>query len=349
MTMKKHEPIRIGFCGLGQWGPNLLRNLRENDKCQVVALCDPDEKRLREFQQLHPEARLYGNVDEVARDGEIEAVVVATPAGLHEEQVTRLINAGKDVLVEKPLALTLEGARGLVAKARAAGRLLMVGHTFLFNAAVRRVHEEIASGTLGSLQFIHAQRLSLGRVRDDCNALWNLAPHDISILLYWTGEMPDSVSARGLAFRERHAQEDIALCVLEFPSRIIASVQVSWLNPVKVRQTTLVGSERMMVYDDVDAENPLTLYDQGLREVSRPGPEGSYERFRLEVRHGLEEKLKVEKREPLAEEVAHFLDCVRTRKEPIGSGEEALRIMSVLEACDRSMKSGGQPVTPEPI
>ena len=340
-------PLRIGFAGLGQWGPNLLRNLRQNPRCEVVSLCDRDDGRLQEFRKLHPEARLTHSVEELARQDDLDAVVLATPAGLHEEQVTLLLESGKDVLVEKPLAMTLREARRLTDLANARGRVLMVGHTFLFNPAVRRVREEIAGGTLGKLQFILAQRFSLGRVRQDCNALWNLAPHDISILLHWLGTMPVSVSARGMAFYERHEQEDIALCVLEFPGRVIASVQVSWLSPVKVRQMTVVGSERMLLYDDVSQEAPLTLYDQGLKEVALRDPEGSFERYQLVVRQGKETRLEVPRQEPLALEVEHFLECIGTRETPIGSGEEALRITSVLEACDRSMKNGGERVTPE--
>ncbi|CAN5324815.1 Gfo/Idh/MocA family oxidoreductase [soil metagenome] len=343
------RPINVAMCGLGQWGPNLLRNLRENADCRVVALCDREPARLADFQKILPEAKLLSDVAEVAAMPDVDAVVLATPAGLHDSQVRLLIEMGKDVLVEKPLAMTLAGARTLTHLARKDGRILMTGHTFLFNPAVRRVRQEIESGSLGELHFIHAQRMSLGRVREDCNALWNLAPHDISILLYWLGAMPVSVSARGIAFHERHQQEDIALCVLEFPGRIMASVQVSWLNPVKVRQMTLVGSQKMLVYDDVDAERPLMLYDQGVKEVAQRDPEGSFERFRLEVRRGSESPIAVEKREPLAEEIAHFLHCIRSREEPLGSGDEALAVMSVLEACDRSIAAGGKLIVPEPI
>jgi predicted dehydrogenase len=321
------------MCGLGQWGPNLLRNLRSNSGFQVAALCDRDEIRLREFQSLHPEASFATEVEEIAADSTIQAAVVATPAGLHAEHVRLLLESGKDVLVEKPLA-------------RTSGRILMVGHTFLFNPAVRRVKEEISKGTLGELDLVLAQRMSLGHIRTDCNALWNLAPHDVSILLYWLGTMPVSVSARGLAVHERHVQEDIALCVLQFPGRVMASLQVSWMNPVKVRQMTLVGRKRMLVYDDVSQEAPLTLYDQAVEEVARRDPEGSFEGYRLQIRRGPSSVIPVEAREPLAVEVQHFLDCIRSRREPLSGGEEALRVISVLEALDRSIKRDGEPVEP---
>jgi predicted dehydrogenase len=337
------------MAGLGQWGPNLLRNLGENPSVSVAALCDRDPARLAKFRDQHPAARLCADLADLANDPQIDAIVVATPAGLHAEHARLLLNAGKDVLVEKPLAMTLREASELVALARSRGRILMTGHTFLFNAAVRRVREEIRQGTLGPLRFISAQRLSLGQVRSDCNALWNLAPHDISILLHWLGETPVSVTARGITFDPRQQQEDIVLCQLEFPSRVLASVHVGWLNPVKVRAMTLVGAKRMLVYDDVDSTRPLTLYDRGLQEVETTAPEGSLERFRFAVRPGPEEQLAVEWREPLAAEVDHFVQCIRRREEPIGSGAEALRVISVLEACQESLRHGGKPVIPAAV
>lgn len=343
----KKPVISVAMCGLGRWGPNLLRNLRENPRCRVAALCDREEGALAAAAPHHEGARLHRTVGDVAADPDIQAAVVATPAGLHREHAELLLRAGKDVLVEKPLAMTLADASFLVALARAEGRVLMVGHTFLFNPSVRRAKREIDSGSLGRLQLVLAQRLSLGQIRSDCNALWNLAPHDISILLHWIGRMPDSVTARGIAFHEGHKQEDIALCVLEFPGRVMASVQVSWLNPVKVRHMTVVGSERMLSYDDVNTEAPLVLHDQGVKEVPAYPPEGSFERFQLQVRRGGSRVLEVGAEEPLALEVDHFLECVGTRSEPKGSGAEALAVISVLEALDESLKAGGAPVAPQ--
>lgn len=336
------NPIRIAMAGLGQWGPNLLRNLLDNEDCRVVALCDRDPARLREFSARIPDVVTYPDVTDIPRDA-IDAVVLATPAGLHETHVRHAIAQSWDVLVEKPLAMTSNASAALVELARTSDRILMAGHTFLFNPAVRRVRDEIAKGTLGKVQLILAQRMSLGRIRTDCNALWNLAPHDVSILLYWLGEMPTSVTARGIAFHPGHTQEDIALCHLEFPGPTMASIQVSWMNPTKVRQMTVCGSERMLVYDDVDTAHPLTLYHRRVEEV-RDAPEGSLERFHLEVRNGPHEELPIDPAEPLALEIAHFLDCIRTRREPIGSGADALCITRVLEACDLSMKQGGVPV-----
>lgn len=343
------SPIRVAQCGLGQWGPNLLRNLAQNDGCVVGGLCDASEARLNEFAERHPGAKRVQRVEDIAALDDIQAVVLATPAGLHAQHVRLMLESGKDVLVEKPLAMTLAEARELNALAEKLGRVLMVGHTFLFNPSVIETKRQIEQGVLGDLQLILAQRLSLGRIRADCNALWNLAPHDISILLYWLDAMPTSVSARGIAFRERHAQEDFAFCVLEFPGRVMASVQVSWLNPVKVREMTVVGSERMLVYDDVNGEAPLALYHQGVEEVSLRDPDGSFERYQLRVKPGDKEVLPVEKGEPLAAEIAHFIHCVDTREIPRGSGKQALRIMSVLEALDQSLKQYGAPLVPEEV
>ncbi|MEO8376217.1 MAG: Gfo/Idh/MocA family oxidoreductase [Candidatus Sumerlaeota bacterium] len=347
--MTSTVPVSVAVCGLGEWGPNLLRNLLQNENCHVTALCDRDKARAAEYAKAHNIKSVYESVDDVALDPYVDAVILATPAGVHEEQVKMLLDEGKDILVEKPLALTLDGARDLVRLAREKDRILMPGHTFLFNSAVRRVKHELAAGTLGKLNLILAQRMSLGRVREDCNALWNLAPHDISILLYWLDMMPVSVTARGTAFHEGYKQEDIALCILEFPGPLVASVQVSWMNPVKVRQMTLVGSQRMLIYDDISRDRPLTLYDQRIEEVARVRREGTLEEFELRAKRGAETPIFVEQKEPLAEEVAHFLSCVQSREQPIGGGEQALRIMSVLEACQQSLRSGGHSIVPEAV
>lgn len=342
------DRIQVAMAGLGQWGPNLLRNLQASDAFELAAICDRSDAALDKFRSCLPGVSVYHTIEALAVDPRIDAVVLATPAGMHEEHATLLLEAGKDVLVEKPLAMSLAAARRLVRLSESRGRVLMAGHTFLFNPAVRRVRQEIESGRLGRLQYLSAQRMSLGQVRGDCNALWNLAPHDVSIMLNWLGSMPTSVSARGLAFHAHHHQEDIVLCVLEFPGRVLASIQVSWMNPIKVRSMTLVGSERMLVYDDVESERPLTLYHRGIDEVSAGEP-GSFESFQLVIRRGPEEALEVPRIEPLAAEVAHFGECIRSRQTPIGSGIEALRIVSVLEACQDSLRSGGRPVVPSPV
>lgn len=331
--------------GLGQWGPNLLRNMREAG-AEVAVLCDANPARLEEFRPLHPGARLTASIDE-ALAIDADAAVLATPAGLHEEHVARALLAGRDVLVEKPLALSLASARRLAGEAEKLGRILMVGHTFLYNGAVRRTRELISAGTLGHLRCILASRMSLGQIREDVNALWNLAPHDASILLHWLGVMPTVVTARGLASFPGHRQEDFVLCTLEFPGPVLASIHVSWLAPRKVREMTVVGTERMLHYDDVSREAPLTLYHKGAREVPRTAPDGSLEGYRLAVRQGTEEVLTVEGTEPLAVEVRHFLDCVRDRSEPLSSARRSLATMAVLEALDRSLKAGGAPVAPE--
>lgn len=340
-------PVRVAMAGLGSWGPNLLRNLRENPRCAVVALCDRSPAALAALRPLHPQARLHDSVESLASDPAVDAVVLATPAGLHERQALLLLEAGKDVLVEKPLALSLEGAMRLDRRARQLGRVLMTGHTFLFNNAVRRTRELIADGTLGPLKFVTAARLSLGRIRTDCNVLWNLAPHDVSILLHWFGELPTLVSARGYALHPGHRQEDLVFATLEFPGGRVATIQLSWLNPVKVRQMTIVGSRCMLVYDDVDTARPLMLFHGGVEEVAVPDPGGSFERFQLRVRQGISEPVAVAPAEPLAQEIDHFLDCLESRAEPIGSGLEGLRVISVLEALQRSIEQKGAAVAPE--
>lgn len=339
--------VKVTMIGLGQWGPNLLRNLRDNGDAEIVGLCDANGRRLEEFRALHPGVTLTTSMDE-ALAIPADAVVLATPAGLHETHVRACLDAGRDVLVEKPLALSLDAARELAEHAESRGRILMTGHTFLYNNVVRRVGDMLREGTLGQLRCILAQRLSLGQIREDVNALWNLAPHDVSIILDWLGTMPTEVTARGLASFAGHRQEDFALCTLAFPNSILASIQVSWLAPRKVREMTLVGTERMLHYDDVSREAPLTLFHRGAQEVPRTAPDGSLEGYRLAVRQGVEEPVAVDHIEPLAAEIAHYIDCIRTRKEPRTSARRTLPTISVLEALDRSLKSGGAPVHPTP-
>lgn len=329
--------IRIGVAGLGQWGPNLLRNLRDNPRAHVAALCDRDAARLAQFSALHPQAQLVPSLEALlALD--LRAVVLATPAGLHAAQARQCLEAGLDVFVEKPLALSAAEARALVQLARDRGRILMVGHTFLFNPAVRRAHELIREGALGRLQYILARRMSLGQIREDVNALWNLAPHDVSILRRWLGAMPTRAQAFGIPFFGGQTQEDVAFCHLEFPGPVLASIQVSWLAPVKVRDMLLVGSERMLRYDDTNADAPLVLYHRGARQETITAPDGSFERFRLQVRAGGEEIIPVPRTEPLAAEMAEFLECIETRREPDGSGNEAIDVTTILETLDRSLR-----------
>ncbi|MDX2176539.1 MAG: Gfo/Idh/MocA family oxidoreductase [Candidatus Sumerlaeia bacterium] len=340
------EPVRVAMVGLGQWGPNLLRVLRESRDFEVAALCDIDQARLDAFAELHPRALRTTELSE-ALAADVAAVVIATPANLHVDQVEHCLKLGKDVFVEKPVATSLADARRLTALATRQGRILMAGHTFLFNPAVRRVKQAIHEGLLGKVKYAICQRLSLGRIRDDVNALWNLAPHDISILLYWFGAMPKRVTAQGLVTFDGRRQEDVVFAQLEFPGNVLASVNVSWLAPTKVRDMVVVGSERMVRYDDVSKSAPLTLYHRGAEEVPSTRPDGTVDGFHLAIRQGGEERLQVDAAEPLALAVAHFRACVESRDEPFGSGNELLRVTSVLEALDRSLKSGGEPRTPE--
>ena len=331
----------IGLIGCGYWGPNLLRNFRRNPDARVVAVADRDSSRRAFVEREYPGVGTTDDHRWLLDDPEIDAVVVATPASTHADLAREALEKGKHVLVEKPLAMRAGDAEALVELAEARDLILMAGHTFLYNAAVERLKREVDAGTLGEVYYLYSQRLNLGIVRSDVNAMWNLAPHDVSIVLHLFGEEPQRVTAQGACYLQPGI-EDVVFMDLAFPSGRHAHIHVSWLDPGKVRRMTVVGSKKMCVYDDI-AEAKLALYDRGIdRQFEQPSDYGLHQ---LVKRAGDIVLPKIDFQEPLAKETAAFLTAIQTGEAPLSDGRSGLAVVRVLEACQRSLEAGGTPVT----
>lgn len=334
------ERTRLGLVGYGYWGPNLARNFHQLPEAWLVACADVEAARLSEVARLYPSIQqTASDARELIENPTLDALVIATPARSHFALVSQALEAGKHVLVEKPLALTSADARALTECARKNKRVLMVGHTFEYNPAVWKIKELLDAGALGELYYAYANRVNLGRVQTDINALWSIAPHDVSILLYLLETMPVSVSARGATYVHQGI-EDVIFALLQFPQNIVGHIHASWLDPSKTRQMTFVGSEKMIVYDDVDPEAKLKIYDKG---VYRRGD--AFGEFQLRVRSGDLYIPKIDLTEPLKYECAHFLECIRDNKTPRTDGENGLRVVRVLEAAQQSLEQNGATVT----
>ncbi|MFZ2631296.1 MAG: Gfo/Idh/MocA family oxidoreductase [Desulfosalsimonadaceae bacterium] len=325
--------LHIAQLGAGYWGPNLIRNFVQLDDVVDFTVCDLDAVRLDKIKKQYPQIEVTQSVDEVMKNPVIDAVVVATPAFSHYEIAKRALSAGKHVMVEKPLAMNSKEAGELIAIAKEKQRILMVGHTFLFNAAVIKAKEYIDKGELGDIYYILSQRLNLGRVRQDVNAMWNLAPHDISIILYWLGEKPSRISAKGLTFLQ-DGIEDVVFMDLDFPSGRAAHIHVSWLDPSKTRKMVVVGSKKMLVYDDASADAKLVIFDKGIdkKHIIRELPDiESFGQFQLMQRSGDIYIPKVDFKEPLGLECKHFVDCIKYGRTPVTNGENGLAVVDILE------------------
>ncbi len=333
------EPISTALIGYGYWGPNLARNLHQSRDARLALVCDSAPERLAEAARLYPHARTAENADAAFGDASIEAVVIATPVRSHFALTRAALEAGKHVLVEKPLALSSADCRDLIALAESQKRVLMVGHTFEYNPAVLKIKDLIDTDEIGQVYYIYSNRVNLGRVQRDVNVLWSIAPHDISILLYVLGGLPAEVSARGATYLSEGI-EDVVFITLVFPNNVLAHVHASWLDPSKLRRMTIVGSRKMIIYDDVDAEGKIKIYDKGVYRKGDP----IFGEFQFRLHSGDIYIPKIDMSEPLQVECAHFLDCVRTGQRPRSDGESGLRVVRVLEAAQHSLARGGQPV-----
>ncbi len=330
------DQLRVAVVGCGYWGPNLARNFHQLKTARLVALCDTDFSRASEVAALYPEASPVANVADVLNNPNISAVAIATPARSHFALAKAALQSGKHVLVEKPLTMNGGQAEELIALAARQRLTLMVGHTFEYNPAVLKIKELIDAGHIGQLYYIYSNRVNLGRVQSDVNALWSIAPHDISIVLYLLAMMPLEVSARGACYLN-HSVEDVVFMTLSFPNNVLVHVQASWLDPSKTRRMTIVGSAKMIVYDDVDNEGKVKIYDKG---VYRKG-DLIYGEFQYRVHSGDIHIPKIDMSEPLANECAHFVECVLTGQTPRTDGTSGLRTVRVLEAAQRSLEMNG--------
>ena len=328
--------VKVAVVGYGYWGPKLVRNFAEMPEADLGYVVDLDETRLARVRRQYPAVRTSADYGEVLRS-DVAAVVVATPIRTHFRMAKAALEAGKHVLVEKPLTADSAEAEELVDLAERRGLVLMAGHTFVYNAAVRALREIVASGEIGDVYYVDTARLNLGLFRTDINVLWDLAPHDVSILRYVLQREPVSVSARGSANVTRSVQ-DVAYVEMRFSDDVIAHLHLSWLDPCKVRRVTIVGSKKMLVYNDVSETEKIRIYDKG---VDRPFETDRFADFHMAYRHGSQTIPHVEVPEPLRVQCEHFVHCSRTGDRPLTDGRDALQVVRILEQADRSLQNGG--------
>ncbi len=327
------ENLRVGVVGLGYWGPNLARNFSAIPGCELAYLCDAEPAARERLARVFPGAVAAGDLDGLLADPSLDAVVLATPVPTHADLAVRVLEAGKHCFVEKPLALTAADAERAVAAARAAGRVLMVGHLLEYHPGVRMLKQLAEAGELGEdIYYIYGNRLNLGKLRADENALWSLGAHDVSVLLYLADEEPTEAVAHGESY-VRPGVEDVVFCFLRFPSGLTAHLHLSWLDPHKERRFTVVGSRRMATFDDMALERKLTVYDKGFDEDAHGY--GEYI-----TRSGGSFSPAIPNTEPLRAECEHFVESIRTGRPPQSDGASGLRVVRVLEELQTSLRAG---------
>ncbi len=330
------EALRVGVIGYGYWGPNLTRNFHEIPSSEVVVIADKRKEQLERAKFKYPQIAFVSDYKELFSMG-LDAVVISTPPKTHFPIAMECLENDLNVLVEKPLTLSSQKAEALIEKADAKGLTLMVGHTFEYNSAVRTLREYINAKELGDIYYLDTARLNLGLYQRDTNVLWDLAVHDISILLYLLEEKPVFVSAQGMTSVSKDVC-DVAYLNIIFPSNVIAHVHVSWLDPCKVRRVTVVGSKKMAVFNDLESEGKIKLYDKG---VDAPGYTDSFGEFQYNYRSGDITIPSFRFLEPLREECQNFLDSIANKTAPISSGKSGLAVIKVLEAAERSIANNG--------
>ncbi len=330
MTPPAEGVVRVGVAGLGYWGPNLARNFATIPDCELVWLCDASQTTRERLADAFPNARQTGDIDELLADSELDAVVLATPVPSHADLAEQVLRAGKHCFVEKPLAVTAADAERAVIAAEQAGKTLMVGHLLEYHPGVRRLKELVDSGELGDLYYLYGNRLNLGKLRADENALWSLGAHDVSVVLHLVDEEPEECVAHGRSY-VRSGVEDVVFCYLRFPSGMVAHLHLSWLDPHKDRRLTVVGSRRMATFDDMLIEGKLTVYDKGFDEDVRSW--GEYI-----ARSGDVWSPRIANVEPLRLECEHFVECIRTGQTPRSDGRSGLRVVQVLEKLQHSLE-----------
>ena len=331
------EPVRIGMVGLGYWGPNVARNLNALEGCEMTWVCDSDEESRKNWQRVYPDTKFTGEIDDLLGDPELDAVAITTPVPTHAPLAEAAMLAGKHCFVEKPLAQNLADAERLVSLATEHDRVLMVGHLLEYHPGILQLGDMIRDGELGDVRYIYAQRLNLGRIRADENALWSLGAHDVSVLLALAGELPVEVSARGEAYIQEGI-EDVVFGYLQFASGMAGHLHLSWLDPHKERKITVVGSKRMASLNDMEMERKLTIYDKGFD----PHQSSFGDREYVSRAAGIYSPA-LSSIEPLRIECEHFIDCVREGTSPRSDGASGARVVQVLEALQASLDAGGAP------
>jgi predicted dehydrogenase len=326
-------PVRVAVIGAGYWGPNLVRNLSEAPGADPVAVADLSLERLEAINKRFPAVSTTTNYRDLFDDPSIDAVCIATPVGTHRRLSEEAFAAGKHVFVEKPMAGTIADSEAIIRAGERAGRTLMVGHTFVYNPAVTNVRERIVRGDLGKIYYVDSQRVNLGLHQFDVNVLWDLGPHDVSIILYWLDEEPEWVQSVGACYTQSEI-EDVVFLTMGFPSGAVAHAHLSWLAPSKLRSMVVIGSHRMAVYDDVQSVEKVKIYDHGVTELSSEELRRSYRSGDIRSPHIVET-------EALQLEMRHFIECINDGTRPRSDGAAGLRVVRVLDAGMRSLRAGG--------
>jgi predicted dehydrogenase len=331
--------LNIGVIGYGYWGPNIVRNFNGIDSAQVVAVCDKDPNTLQRLKKIYPNIKTVSDCDEVTSSKCIDAVAVVTPVSTHYELAKKALKNGKHVFVEKPFTATVAQAEDLINLADRKNLKVMVDHTFIFTGAVRKIKQIIKDKVLGNLYYYDSTRVNLGLFQHDINVIWDLAPHDFSIMDYVIDEKPVAIIASGTT--HINGFEDIAYVTVHFNNNMIAHFNINWLSPVKVRTTLIGGEKKMLVWNDVSADEKIKVYDKGVEIKNR---EGIY-RLLVSYRSGDMWAPKVEQNEALSLEAKYFIDCIINDEIPINDGHAGLRVVKILDACNRSLKNNGEMVT----
>ena len=327
----------VAVVGCGYWGPNLIRTFRNSQGCALRTICDLDAERLAHLKSLYPEVDTETDFEKVLQDDEIGAVVIATPVHAHYRLAKASLEKGKHIFIEKPMASSAKECEELVRLADEKKLTVMVGHTFLFSPPVRKIKELIDTGEIGTLRYISSRRLNLGLFQKDINVVWDLAPHDISILCYLVGEMPSAVNCQGKA-NVTPGIEDVANMTLFFPGGGFATIHSSWLDPKKVREMAIVGTQKMILYDDLEPLQKIKIYDQ---HVDPPPHYDTFAQFQYSYHYGDMYAPRLKQEEPLKVECDHFLDCIRSGSKGISDGECGLQLVRVLECAGVSLKQEG--------
>lgn len=328
--------VRFGVIGYGYWGPNVVRNLFSTEGAQLASVCDQSDKALARAQKAYPHAQFTKNADDILKSPDIDAVAVVTPVWTHYELAKKALENGKHVFVEKPFTSNSAQAEELIKLAEKKNLKIMVDHTFLFTGAVRKIREMVDQGVLGDLYYYDSLRVNLGLFQHDVNVIWDLAPHDLSIMDYVIKEEAEAVVATG----ERHLNglEDVAFITVYFPKNVIAHVNVNWLSPVKVRTTLIGGSKKMLVWNDLEADEKIKIYDKGAQKTN--GPE-SLHQVLVSYRTGDMWAPQVERTEALQVEMRYFVECIENNKTPFNDGHAGLRVVRMLEAANESVRNRG--------
>jgi predicted dehydrogenase len=329
--------IRVGIIGYGYWGPNIMRNFRAAAECEVTTICDKDPNCLGRALQAYPGIRATCDAGELIRAPDIDAVAIVTPVWTHFELAKAALENGKHIFVEKPFTSTAAQAEQLIELAERKNKQVMVDHTFLFTGVVKKIRQLIDEGALGRLYYYDSTRVNLGLFQHDVNVIWDLAPHDLSIMDYLVAKRPDTIVASG----QMHLNgfEDMAYLTIYFSDNIIAHINVNWLSPVKVRTTLIGGEKKMVVWNDLEADEKLKVYDKGV-EVKN----GGIHDLLVSYRAGDMWAPKIEQTEALAAEAKYFIECIQTNRRPFNDGAAGLRVVRLLEAADRSLKERGKPI-----